>query len=57
MRLIFAILIIVALFCVADGGLVAEVIGWIVGGIIALLLIVGVAAGALKGIIHFFLDK
>ena len=57
MRLIFAILIIVALFCVADGGLVAEIIGWIVGGIIALLLIVGVAAGALKGIIHFFLDN
>ena len=57
MRLIFAILIIAALFCVADGGLVSEIIGWIVGGIIALLLIVGVAAGALKGIIHFFLDK
>ena len=52
MRLIFAILIIVALFCVADGGLVAEIIGWIAGGIIALLLIVGIVAGALKAIIH-----
>ena len=57
MRLIFAILIIVALFCVADGGLVAEIIGWIAGGIIALLLIVGIVAGALKAIIHFFLEN
>lgn len=57
MRLIFAILIIVALFCVADGGLVAEIIGWIAGGIIALLLIVGIVAGALKAIIHFFLGN
>ena len=56
-KIVLTILIIVALFCVADGGLVAEIIGWIVGGIIALLLIVGIAAGALKGIIHFFLDK
>ena len=57
MRLIFAILIIVALFCMADGGLVAEIICWIAGGIIALLLIVGIGVGALKGIIHFFLEN
>lgn len=57
MRLIFAILIIVALFCVADGGLVAEIIGWIAGGIIVLLVIAGIVAGVLKGIIHFFLEN
>lgn len=55
MRLIFAILIIVALFCVADGGLVAEIIGWIVGVIIILLLMLGLFAGIIKAIIHFFL--
>ena len=55
MRLIFAILIIVALFCVADGGLVAEIIGWIAGGIIALLLFIGVIAGIIRAIIHFFI--
>ncbi len=55
MRLIFAILIIAALFCVADGGLVAEIIGWIVGVIIILLLMLGLFAGIIKAIIHFFL--
>lgn len=57
MSLIFAILIIVAMFCVADGGLVAEIIGWITGGIIALLLFIGLLAVILKGIILFFLTK
>lgn len=57
MSLIFAILIIVAMFCVADGGLLAEIIGWITGGIIALLLFIGLLAVILKGIILFFLTK
>ena len=57
MRLIFAILIIVVMFCIADGGTIAEIIGWVAGGIIAILLLIGVLAGILKGIIFFFLTK